>query len=273
LTWRRNLDYWMVQRARDNGVEVWEGASVVNIMPQAEDFSVVVKIGDEWQELKSRFVVGADGGDSVIRRLLFPDLKMRYAQIYQEHYRGEIDLEKEYCHWFYPPEHSPEFFDVHQKDGLIIVDICGRIGKMVKRLAKIKDFLAKDYRFDSSQEPVWKGGCLQPAIYPELTSHSFKPALGNALLVGDAAGLAMPVSGEGIGTGMKSGLLAAKAIQEAVESGEPAESIYLLEIRGILSMFGELYPCFRRIVDEARKGGQDLPKLLREGYLKTLKSF
>ena len=273
LTWRRNLDYWMVQKAQDSGVEVWEGASVVNIIPQAEDFSVLVKIGDEWQELASKFVVGADGGDSVIRRLLFPDLIMRYAQIYQEHYRGEIGLEKDYCHWFYPPEHSPEFFDVHQKDGLVIVDVGGRIGRMDKRISRTKDFLAKHYQFDPSQKPVWRGGCLQPIIYPELASRTFKPARGNALLVGEAAGLVIPLIGEGIGSGMKSGFLAADSIKKAIQFGKPADAIYLSEIDGIISMFGELYPFFSRIVDEARSGGHALPNILRNGYLAGLRTF
>jgi flavin-dependent dehydrogenase len=273
LTWRRNLDYWMVKKAQASGVEVWEGALVVNITQQTQGFSVAVKIDEKWQELWARFVVGADGGNSTIRRLLFPKLKIRYAQVYQEHYHGEMDLDKNYFHWFYPPEYSPEFFDVHQKDGLIIVDVGGRIGKTDNRIARTKDFLAQNYHFDSSQKPVWMGSCLQPVIYPELTSHTFKPALGNALLVGDAAGLVMPVSGEGIGTGMKSALLAANSIKRAIESGEPAAAIYLSEIGKIISMFGELYPCFKRIVDEAKNRGRALPKILRDSYLKTLRTF
>lgn len=134
------------------------------------------------------------------------------------------------------------------------MDVGGRIGKMDKRLARIKSFLAENCRFNSSQEPVWTGSCLQPVIYRELSSHAFKPSCRNVLLVGEAAGLVMPVSHEGIGTGMKSGLLAAKAIQRAIESGESAESIYLSEIDSILSMFGELYPRFRRMTGGSKEG-------------------
>lgn len=273
LTWRRNLDYWMIRKAQASGVEVWQGALVVDVKQQGQVFSVVIEMGKERKELMTKFVVGADGATSIVRKLLFPELKIRFSQVYQEHYRGEIELEKNYFHWFYPLEHSPASFDAHQKDGLIIVDVGGRIGQMHQLIVRAKDFLAKNYHFDATEKPVWRGSCLQPVIYRELTSHAFRPARGNAVLVGDAAGLAMPVSGEGIGTGVKSALLAASSIKRAIESGEPADATYLPGIDGIISMFGEIYPWFRSIIDEARSGGHSLPKVLRDAYLKTLRTF
>ncbi len=273
LTWRRTLDHWLVQKAQTSGVEVWEEAPVINVTRQTQFISVVAQVGTERKELTTRFLVGADGGNSSVRKFLFPDLNVRYAQVYQEHYRGELDLDKNYFHWFYPPEESPEFFDVHQKDGLIILDVGGRIGKMDRRLAKTKNFLATHHGFDLGLKPVWTGGCLQPVLYPELVSRTFKPATGNVLLVGDAAGLVLPVSGEGIGTALKSGLLAAKSIERSAETGDPADSIYLAGIENMISMFGEVYPFFRRMTDEAKKGGHALPRILRDGYRMTLKSF
>ena len=110
-------------------------------------------------------------------------------------------------------------------------------------------------------------------MYPELISHTFKPAHSNALLVGDAAGLVLPVSGEGIGTSMKSALLAAHSIKSAFESGEPAEAVYLSKIEDIISLFGEIYPWFKKIIDEARRGGNSLPQVLRDVYSNTLRAF
>ncbi len=91
--------------------------------------------------------------------------------------------------------------------------------------------------------------------------------------MGDAAGLAIPISGEGIGTGMKSALLAVRSIKRALESDEEADAIYLSEIDGMISTFGEIYPCFRRIIDEAKKGGRSLPQILHDGYLSTLRMY
>jgi flavin-dependent dehydrogenase len=273
LTWRRNLDLWMVRRAQDSGVELWEGSQVVDIKEIVQGFSVGLKKGEERKEVMARFLIGADGGKSTVRNFLFPELKVKYGQVYQEHYPGKLNLDMDYMHWFYPVEHSPASFTAHQKDGLIIVDVGCKPGRAKQLLASAREYLAENHGLDIKQKPVWKGSCLQPALYRELTSYSFKPARGNALLVGDAAGVSMPVSGEGIGTGMKSALLAASSIRKAVEMSEPADAIYLEGLDSIICAFREIYPWFRRIIGEAKKGGHSMPQLLRDGYLATLRPF
>jgi flavin-dependent dehydrogenase len=46
-------------------------------------------------------------------------------------------------------------------------------------------------------------------------------------LVGDAAGFILPLSGEGIGTALKSGLLAATSVIEASRNNNQASHLYL----------------------------------------------
>jgi len=263
----------MNQKAQSSGVEVWHNSHVINIKKETHGFSVVIKFNKEQKEVFTKFVIGADGATSLLRRTLFPKLRVTYSQAYQEHYQWELDIDKSYFHWFYPIECSPAGFAVHQKDGLLIIDAGGRIGQKNQLIGKAKDFLAKNYHFDINQKPIWKGSCLEPIIYRELTSHTFKPAIGNALLVGDAAGLVMPISCEGIGTSMKSGLLAASSIKKAIESGQSAEVPYLSGIKGIISMFDGIYPWFRRIIEETRSGGHSLPKILHDSYLDALRMF
>jgi flavin-dependent dehydrogenase len=270
LTWRKDLDYWMNQKAQAGGVEIWQGAGVVEVKHQGQGFSVIIEMDKKREELEAEFIVGADGAASIVRQFLFPELKTRYAQVYQEHYRGELDLDRDYFHWFYPLEISPASLSVHQKDGLIVMDVGGRPGQTNELLAWAKNFLAEHYGFDVNQEPVWRGSCMEPVLYRELSSHAFKPAKGHALLVGDAGGLIMPVSGEGIGVGIKSALIAADSIAGAVVPGKPPDSVYLEEIEGIISLFGEIYPWFRKITEEVRNGGKSLPQILRDAYHSTL---
>ena len=90
---------------------------------------------------------------------------------------------------------------------------------------------------------------------------------------GDAGGFVLPVSGEGIGTSIKSGLLAAGSIIKAVKSGAQPDSIYLNEVEVIISEFNEILPWFKRIVAETKSGGHSLPQVLAEAYSDTLRMF
>lgn len=273
LTWRRNLDYWMNQKAQESGVEVWQGARVIRMKERGKGFTVIIKKEGGEEGIESSFVIGADGGTSMIRKYLFPELKVRYGQVYQEHYSGKLDLDSGYFHWFYPVDDNLEAFAIHQKDGFIVLDIACRPGQAKQLLTWARGYLAENHGLKIRQEPVWRSGCLQPIIYRELVSRTFRPAHGNALLVGDAAGLAIPVSGEGLGTAMKSGLLAANSIQKAIASGKPADVYYLSEIDSIISLIAEIYPAFKKITEEARSGGRSLPRILLDAYLRTLINF
>ena len=99
------------------------------------------------------------------------------------------------------------------------------------------------------------------------------PAKGNALLVGDAANFFLPVSGEGIGTAIQSGLLAADSVISASESGGQADKAYSARLEPTISVFGTLSSGLEKIGAAMKDGGDSLPAVLREAYGTTLRLF
>jgi flavin-dependent dehydrogenase len=88
----------------------------------------------------------------------------------------------------------------------------------------------------------------------ELSSRSFRPACGNVLLVGDAAGLNVPVTGEGLATSLRSGLDAARAVVEARECRGTAAEIFLETTDEILDRFQEVASFGRCVAEAAAEG-------------------
>ncbi|MFC1579922.1 FAD-dependent monooxygenase [Thermodesulfobacteriota bacterium] len=270
LSWRKELDHWMNQKAGESGVDIRDRAEVVGIAQKTEGLAITVKREGEARELMTTYAIGADGATSVVRKSLFPNLQVRYGQALQEHLEGEVDLDQDYFHWFYPREINPSFFTVHQKDGAIIIEVAGKPGASKEIMAWAQTYLAEHHALSKTREPVWRGSCLEPALYRELTSRTFRPARENVLLVGDAAGFIMPVSGEGIGLAMQSALAAAAAVTRSKKTGDPPERMYLSEIKPIIAGFEKVYPWFRRIMEEAKGEGTALPGILRQAYESTL---
>jgi flavin-dependent dehydrogenase len=265
LAWRKDLDFWMTQIAREDGVEIWEGARVIEVNQKAGACSVTMIQGKRQQELKSRFVIGADGGASAVRKSLFPLLKVQYSVPMRECYDGSLDLEKDYFHWFFPKCRARPRFGLNHKSGCFLIE-----GSGIKELRnEINQILVK-YGFNTRSKAIWKDGCLIPRLHEALVTGSFSPAKGNILLIGDAAGLLFPITFEGIGTALKSGILAADSVARSANEGRKAAGTYLQELKSILQPIRNLHAWNKKLEQEATKGGAELSEALQAAYEETL---
>jgi flavin-dependent dehydrogenase len=222
--------------------------------------------GQTTQELKSRFVIGADGGASAVRKSLFPLLKVQYSVPMRECYAGALDLEKDYFHWFFPKHRSRPRFGLNHKDDVFLIE-----GSGIKELRNEITQILAEYGFNPKSKAIWKDGCLIPRLHEALITGAFSPAQGNILLIGDAAGLLFPITFEGIGTALKSGILAGDSVARSVKEGRAAAGIYLRELKSILKTIRRLHAWNKHLEQEATKGGVELSKALKAAYREALK--
>jgi len=269
IAWRRDLDRWLLKKAQEQGAELWEGARLTEMEEGAPCLLRVAKEGVT-EEVTARFVIGADGANSHVRKAIFPGLEVPLSQAYQEWFAVDVPLERRFGYLLLAPEIAPFYGAVHYKGEFLVLEIGARMGQVKEVTRWMKGALASEYRFPLETEAAGKGACVEPVLYSLLFSGSFRPARGNALLVGDSAGMPMPVTGEGIGTAMLSGLAAAVAIGRALEKNLKAEALYLQGIRGLLAALEGPYNMVRDIRRQADRGGIALLETTAASWRRTL---
>ena len=93
------------------------------------------------------------------------------------------------------------------------------------------------------------------------------------MLVGDVAGLLMPVTGEGIGNGMLSSILATESINQALQLDTLAMPLYSSKLTPLIEKIRATFPWFKRIEESAKNNPRNLPPTVRDAYLDTLQNF
>ena len=164
---------------------------------------------------RARYVIGAGGTNCPVYRQIFKKQSPRREKSLI------VTMEKEYptrfpdeeCHlWFFIHNLPGYAWYVPKQNGYLNIGIGGKAFRMNKRGASIQlhyeaflDLLEQKGMI--SARPDRAKGYSYYLRHPDIRAR-----IGNALITGDAAGIATRDMGEGIGPAIKSGILAARSI-------------------------------------------------------------
>ncbi len=245
----KESDYWMNLKAIAAGAELWDETLATNIIEEGGGVVVKVRRHGEEQEIRARFVVGADGAMSTTRRSLYPKLLVPTVANLQEFYSGAMgSLNRNYAYTFeFDPPQKDALHVVHQRC-CFHIDVNGTERPVRESMKLAKQTLAKMFGFDPDTKPQWSSGITTTLLLSEVLEGKLIPAKGNVLLIGEAASLEKPsdvgmvggverwFGGGGIGLAVKSGILAADAIVKAAAASKEAAGFYLSGFERIITV-------------------------------------
>jgi geranylgeranyl reductase family protein len=199
------FDYFFLRKAEQAGCTLHLGDGVVKIN------NGILRTASG-REIAADFIVGADGAHSIVRRALYPSKRKESFSL-----GLEVDIAYDNMKFFVPSEELlPWVFFGYRKGGygwvfpkrdFVTVGIAGPATRVDKYLMdafkRLLDTVSKDKSLviqATKGHPVPLNNCYE------------KPGIGTVLLVGDAAHLVEPLTGEGIYFGALSGSFAARAI-------------------------------------------------------------
>ena len=228
---RREFDHLLLERAADAGAEVRDGSRVTGVIVDRD----AVRVETERETLEAAVVVGAGGHRCPVARALGDVSEREEVVVAQE---SETRL---------PPGHDwamgvPELYlepDLRgygwyfpKRDVINIGVGCtgGADGSLPRRRRALLDSLHASGRLPSDVD-------LEPFrghAYVVRRQAPRRLAGARFCLVGDAAGLARDLSGEGIGPAIRSGRLAADAVVALLRRGVPLDDY----ARQIVALYG-----------------------------------
>jgi len=255
-TTRPELDAMLFEAAAAAGARAESGVAAE--LAGTDDASVGVRAGGSQAEWRARYVVAADGAGGALRaRCGATPLRLSSA-IYVRAFPpagGDSELARDRI-TFDLTGHRRGYGWVFPKRDHLNVGVYTQLPMSKDIASALRAFLA------ARGLAAWR--TEGPFAFPVPAGpRRAEAAVGRVLFVGDAAGLADPVTGEGISHAIASGRTAAESIATAVESGADAGALYArrvaAEVRpAVLALSGVgnlLYTAGARVADRALSAG------------------
>ncbi|MFX0132915.1 MAG: NAD(P)/FAD-dependent oxidoreductase [Candidatus Hodarchaeota archaeon] len=209
--WRSDFDFWLTTKASEAGAEVFDQTELLSFSEKKDTIEVSLKSIIGPQKQQTRFLIGADGWPSLIRRTLYKNEQINWFQLYQTYWKGEIDLSPEYLHAFLDPEFSEFFAWANIKTGTkgeyILIGTGAAKGSTIPRYYNLFQEYLEEAHGLRAEKLLFKEACTYPKFFDP--SHTYKFGKNNILLIGEATGLMYM---EGIAPALTSAVNASDAI-------------------------------------------------------------
>ena len=224
---RRIYDSFLLEKAREAGAEIIEGEKV-----KAIDLSTTEVVTSTGRRFRSKFIVGADGVNSVVRKELFSAGRVDGREWGRNLATGlEVFINRDET--TKAVDHPLVFFGfvrwgyswVFPNRDVIVAGSGGLNTTNRSDLLKSFHNLLSSLNLNEGRVSRIAG---HPIPYGNFLR---RPVSENFLLVGDAAGFADPITGEGIFYAQRSAELAAWAIRECAHNNRDLETSYLHLLR------------------------------------------
>jgi flavin-dependent dehydrogenase len=238
---RSELDHWL---CRESGAPIVDDCLFRTFRRDGDDLVLELRQGGKDVEVRTRYLVGADGTRSAVRGALSSGFEqtLRLIPNYEEWYLGDIDLEPEWLYLFFDRTITGYFATVFHKDGRIIAVTGTRQGEPVKEcFSRFAAHLQERHGL-VVEKRVERYGC---AVHDMSATSNYCLGEGNLLLAGEAGGFNR--CGEGITSALLSGRAAGECIVRSAESGGSAFESYPDAVAG------EIESCTKvnRLIEQA----------------------
>ncbi len=213
---RENFDHALVKRAQTAGAEIIQGEEAQTVRINSRNVEVSTKTGD----YQGEFIVGADGATSRVARAMgIPRSDFTIFGFSCEVEVGQEDMDRWKSQIGIDLGRVQGYGWVFPKADHLSIGIACPVEK-AKRLKRTFHEYLDSLDFEQAVITRWSGGLLP------VFSNQSTVSRGRALLLGDAAGLADPLSGEGIYNAILSAQISAKTIEKALSNSKPVLDDY-----------------------------------------------
>jgi flavin-dependent dehydrogenase len=216
MTVRAELDAFCLRKTIEAGAEFRRATSITALRESDKTVTLSTEEGD----FHARFLVGADGANSQVRRLMGETTWFRAgfaleAQVPSSGHTSDMHLDfgvvRDGYGWVFP------------KNGHLNVGLYSESQKHKITRAALAEYTRQKLGLDKFDGVIGQ--------YLGMGGRAHKTRHRRVLLVGDAAGLVDPITGEGIYNAIVSGQAAAYAIEKEISEGAPASDIFQDQLR------------------------------------------
>lgn len=230
---RGYFDNFLVSKIGTEYASFYPGTKVQKLERKDSKWTITAVKDNKLVEIEADFIVGADGDHSAVLRSLGERKidRQHYAGALRQYWKGIEGIHGNNHLEIYLPKSLPlAYFWIFPLPNSEANVGCGLVSEY---LAKKSIDLKKLFNQLITEDPVLAER-FKNAIPLEkpvgwglpLASQGRKASGEGYLLVGDAAALICPTTGEGVGPGMISGYIAAHYLKRAVDVGNFSESMF-----------------------------------------------